>query len=252
MPTQSALPIPVYIISLARATERRENITHRLTTAGIDYEIIDAVDGKTLDLHSLQDRIKIKNPQDDRGMIGCYLSHYSVWHKMVNEQTPFAVILEDDAVWDSDSDFVEVCGKLPQVDWHWDVVQLFYRKRIRADFHLCNIGAHRLVRTYRPTSSAIGYMVTQQCAQKLLTLFYEIRMPVDGQMNRYWQMGLAYYSIAPQLGYQSGVPSTIGALVRESVNRQNAIDKLIAKYRRLEVKIRRAVYHYKNPPTKRQ
>ena len=40
--------IPVFVISLARAPERRAAISQHLTNLGIEYRLIDAVDGKTM------------------------------------------------------------------------------------------------------------------------------------------------------------------------------------------------------------
>ncbi len=39
--------IPIYVNSLARAVDRRESITARLKAAGVEFEISDAIDGKT-------------------------------------------------------------------------------------------------------------------------------------------------------------------------------------------------------------
>ena len=96
--------MPVYVISLARAADRRAGIIDRLTVAGMKYEIVDAVDGETLDLNSFGDRLV--NRSMTKGAIGCFLSHYNLWQRMIAEQIPTAIVLEDDALWDED--FFEV------------------------------------------------------------------------------------------------------------------------------------------------
>ena len=44
---------PIFVISLARAVERRADMIRRLDALNIRYEIVDAVDGADLDLSQL-------------------------------------------------------------------------------------------------------------------------------------------------------------------------------------------------------
>ena len=49
---------PIFVISLARATERRADITRRLDAEGLQYEIVDAVDGRELNRADYADRLE--------------------------------------------------------------------------------------------------------------------------------------------------------------------------------------------------
>ncbi len=43
-----------YVVNLARSPERRAHIIAELEKSGIDYEFVDGVDGRDLDLHDAQ------------------------------------------------------------------------------------------------------------------------------------------------------------------------------------------------------
>ena len=115
---------PVFVISLARAAERRADMIRRLDAADVRYEIVDAVDGATLDLSQLKERIKpgLLSEKADRvadtlnsGAIGCYLSHYHLWERMVREGVECALVLEDDVEWSGD--FFQVVREVVASEW---------------------------------------------------------------------------------------------------------------------------------------
>lgn len=89
-------PIPVFVISLKRSPERRAAISSHLDRLGIEYTVVDAVDGKDLDpdyVKSLSQGHPIH-----LGAVGCYLSHISIYERLVQENIPVALVLEDDAI----------------------------------------------------------------------------------------------------------------------------------------------------------
>jgi len=111
--------LPVYVISLARAADRRESITALLDADGVEYELVDAVDGRELNLSACDPplnrdkcwkRYAVVMPA---GAVGCALSHLQLWKRMIAEQTEYAMVLEDDARWQTD--FWEVANKLPGI-----------------------------------------------------------------------------------------------------------------------------------------
>jgi glycosyl transferase, family 25 len=88
--------VPVFVISLARATDRRAAISRHLERLGIEYEIIDAVDGANLSKVELSRRVAPECTVHP-GAIGCYLSHIQVYERVVAQQARVALVLEDDA-----------------------------------------------------------------------------------------------------------------------------------------------------------
>ncbi len=89
------------MINLERSVKRRAYMERSLKAMGLDFEYIPAVNGKGL---SKEERAKLcdldaiaQHPEWlTPGAIGCSLSHYHIYDKMVKEDVSYALILEDD------------------------------------------------------------------------------------------------------------------------------------------------------------
>lgn len=88
--------IPVYVISLARAPDRRPAISDHLTQLGIEFEIVDAVDGRALSEEFLAS-VTAPGVTLSPGMIGCNLSHFDLSKRLIASRADVALFLEDDA-----------------------------------------------------------------------------------------------------------------------------------------------------------
>lgn len=75
----------IFVINLARSTERLANSQRQLAAHGLSFERIDAVDGATLSQAQLNSHYSASlNKQNYHyplsvGQIGCYLSHRKAW-----------------------------------------------------------------------------------------------------------------------------------------------------------------------------
>lgn len=93
--------LKTFLINLDRRTDRFEFVKQQLDKLDISFERISAVDGQLCSAEQIQsfnhNRFLLEcKRQVVRGEIGCALSHRSVWQRMVDEQIPYALILEDD------------------------------------------------------------------------------------------------------------------------------------------------------------
>lgn len=88
--------LPIYVISLARAPERRRSVCAHLDGLGLQYTLIDAVDGRTLP-ESVSRAQVADGCQLAPAEIGCMLSHLIAWRSIAEGPAPAGVILEDDA-----------------------------------------------------------------------------------------------------------------------------------------------------------
>lgn len=72
-----------YVINLARSLDRRKHITNELMKAGLDYEIMTAVDGRDLDLcdRTIVDPALTYVTQFLPGIAGAALSHLNAARK---------------------------------------------------------------------------------------------------------------------------------------------------------------------------
>jgi len=92
-----------YIINLERSMVRKEHILREAEKCGLSYELVKAVDGKELsreDIEEMCDVDAIEAYPDwlTPGMLGCALSHYNVYKKIIQDNTETAFVLEDDMV----------------------------------------------------------------------------------------------------------------------------------------------------------
>jgi len=90
--------VHAYVINLARSRDRRAYISGELKKAGLDYELVTAVDGRELDLG---DELVIHpsfltRTAGSAGSAGASLSHLSVYRKIIEDGHDAALILEDD------------------------------------------------------------------------------------------------------------------------------------------------------------
>lgn len=244
--------IPVYVISLARALQRRANISARLNAAGVRYEFVDAVDGQTLDLEQLSGRLRndiaYKRYQHrlTNNEIGCFLSHYNLWARMLSEQIPCALILEDDACWTPG--FFDVVEALPRCGWHWEYVLLSGGEPRRVESELCDLPhGYRLVRHHRPGWTAAAYLISLAGAKKAHKQCHTIDGHADGTMRQYWRFGLAFYEVTPAPAYQSDEPSQIGYAHRTPLS---AAEKRRRSWMRNYRGFRRKLHHLLHKPSR--
>jgi GR25 family glycosyltransferase involved in LPS biosynthesis len=96
--------LPILIINLARRVDRKQKLTHNLNLMKIkNYTFIEAVDGKTLQNNTSSEYYnKEKATETKRELmpneIACALSHLKIFRKMVDENIPYAVVMEDDCI----------------------------------------------------------------------------------------------------------------------------------------------------------
>lgn len=107
--------LTVFCINLSRRPDRWRNAKREIARMGFDQvQRFDAVDGRELNSEQLYVQTllspRAKNtlgkPRTDhhgiftKGALGCYLSHVSIWEKMVKEGIPECLIFEDDILAD--------------------------------------------------------------------------------------------------------------------------------------------------------
>ena len=251
----TSLP-PIYVISLARAERRRADITARLDAAGVEYELTDAVDYKTLNMDKMRSRIReevhLKNYQVGiaPGTIGCVMSHMNLWRRIVEEQTSAALILEDDAVWSDD--FFDVVGKVADSEWDFDMVMLSHvggSKKLRVLEQLTE--NRQLVFYRRPGWMTAAYLIRLSGANKLLPYCREITSGADALTRENWRTGLRTYNVKP-----SPVTTPVeGTLSDPGSNPRPALTPRQKRQRsrmRLYRGFRRRLHGFTHPPKKRK
>ncbi|XP_058805518.1 glycosyltransferase 25 family member [Phymastichus coffea] len=179
----------VYMINLVRRPERRRRMLTCFNELGISVEIVDAVDGRTLN-ESLLNAWNIKmmpsyeDPYHKRpmtmGEVGCFLSHYIVWNRIVEDEHSNALVLEDDVRFEPyfRQKVQYILQELEKFQSDYDLVYVG-RKRMQKDSETRVEGSKYLV--YAGYSYwTVGYLLSAKGAKKLIDAKpLENLVPVD-------------------------------------------------------------------------
>lgn len=204
----SVLNIPVFVISLPEAYDRRARIEKIFADLNLDFEFIDAVDGRQFDvinhpLYNANKRLAFYGRHLNGGEIGCLLSHKKIYQKIVDENIEHALIFEDDVI--LRENFLPVLQKILTLDIPFDAIRFFGSpklERIKAR-NICNIDdTHNLVRHTGMPGGAHATLMTKSGAQKLLKHLDKTAYPIDALMGRNWLTGLNWYTVRPGLAAQ--------------------------------------------------
>lgn len=169
----------IYVINLERSPERRRFMEQQLTSMGTPFEIVPAVDGRTLDMSNraivdpaLPSVVLQRTGGSPEGVAGCALSHARAYGRILETTDKSAVILEDDAA--LPKDFPELIASVEQAMGDAEIALLHYANRQGCRVTrrgATDIGRSRLLATpvtdCHLTSSA-AYIITRQACRSLL------------------------------------------------------------------------------------
>lgn len=90
-----------FVLNLKRRPDRRAYMEAQLRELGLEAEFVEAIDGYDLpaSLSALYDEalaVRRNGKALAPGELGCALSHRAVYERMINEDIPLALVLEDD------------------------------------------------------------------------------------------------------------------------------------------------------------
>ncbi|CAH0715963.1 unnamed protein product, partial [Brenthis ino] len=163
----------IFMINLARRSERRHLMMESFKELGMDVEIYEAVDGKKLTKDDI-DKLGIhmmpeySDPFHARpmkaGEVGCFLSHYNIWKKIVENKYNLTMIMEDDVHFAPY--FKEKLARVLKEAKGYKYDLLYLGRKIMLENGETRITSH----TVRPlyTYWTLGYILTYRGAKKLL------------------------------------------------------------------------------------
>ncbi|NML14169.1 glycosyltransferase family 25 protein [Azohydromonas caseinilytica] len=212
----STAPLPVYVINMPSAVQRRRRMQAELQAAGIRPEWVNAVVGRELAPQALA---RLYAPDLNRrcffrpltpGEIGCYASHLKIWQLMVQRGQPCALVLEDDV--SPGAELPVVLEALARRSDEWDMVKLVGREREAPRQRWPLVAGVDLVRYRRVPSLTGAYAISLEGARKLTRHLPPFGRPVDVDLRHHWEHGLRLFGALPypvQLNEES-FTSTIG------------------------------------------
>ncbi|MFT6556165.1 MAG: glycosyl transferase family 25 [Sneathiella sp.] len=209
--------IRVIVINRAKDVDRRKVMTERLNALGLRHEFFEAVDGHSFNAHEAPEydgrKRRLHFGRDlSSGEIGCLLSHRGVCQKMVAEDIPLALVLEDDTFFKPD--FPQVLESLLATDVAWDMIRFLNWDKIFRGAHRVlgplNPG-YELARIQATPGGAYAYLLTRHAAEEMVRHTERNWLPIDSLQGRGWQTGLNVLVTKPSpVAADFDVPSTIG------------------------------------------
>lgn len=187
--------LPIFIVNLAKDTEKKEYMDKLCRQNFLKYEFIDAIYGRDLsdeDIKNVYDKpktISILKRELAPGEIGCALSHMAIYKKMVDKQIEIAIIFEDDIT--IAADYKNVINSIDQFPTNWDCVLLGHypdgaakMETLYSFWEQIKItDISKLVRLIPPIYGTHGYIINLKGAKKLLDAMNPLTKPIDHFTN---------------------------------------------------------------------
>lgn len=227
------LQLQVMVISLQKATVRQQNVMHNLAFTDLQppaaqVELFPAVYARDLITQIQQGNIVSARTWetlpvavggqgkqrdyvwaiDSIGAIGCTLSHFGVWLRVVETGCQTALILEDDAIFGKSQIVHEICKCVTMLPPDWDVLLLGYNKTDVTVLTHVTSGIVKLNAFF----GTHAYLVSNTGAKKMLA--QRDRLPIeqhiDAQMGEWSRKGaINMFALAAPVIFQSGIVSQI-------------------------------------------
>ena len=213
--------LPTFVISLPEATDRRTRLTKIFEDLGLEFEFIDAVDGRQFDVlnhpnYAPSQRLRYFGKHITGGEIGCLLSHKNIYQKMINENINRALIFEDDVI--IHDGFLKTLREIQTISVPFDMIRFLSSPKLER-LNLRNVykfkNGRYLVRHTGMPGGAHATLITLNGAKKLIKHLDKTPFPIDALMGRNWLTGINWYTVRPGLVAQDrDIESMIGDDIR--------------------------------------
>lgn len=223
----------IAVISLTNEYERRQHIDALFDEYELDFSYFDAIDklkvADTLEKYGLN----VSTEKISTGEVACYLSHYCLWQRVVEQNMPYLMIFEDDIYFSKSAKVL-----LKQLDWlpnnfNVNKLETMYQ-RVMINKGTISPIAHRLSEMKSRHMGTAGYIVSQEGAKKLISMAQELGIdrPVDhGMFNKFIEQKKSeVYQIFPALCIQDKIYN------KESVRFGSELEETREVLRKLKLK----------------
>lgn len=214
-----------FIVNLEIDTERKIYMDKLLNPfIFLDKSYIKAVYGKNLSIKELDTKFDVKSANRrygrtlNPGEIGCTLSHFKCYHKLLNSDNPFALILEDDISLMRDFSNIDTIAKSLPSNKPW---VLF----LSADYWYINMYKFDNKNSIASVYDAVGtyaYIINREGAELILN-----KNPKASNVADHWSLyrhqGLKLYAVYPYMidanieSFESSVEQSYFGEVRKNM-----------------------------------
>jgi glycosyl transferase, family 25 len=219
--------VKVFVINLKSAIERKKSIEKQLKGSGFDYEILEAVEGKTISPD--------QNPEIDweyahknsywisKGLLACTLSHLNAYRAILDQGLPYGLVLEDDTVLHPDLE--RILPTIGEKLHENEVLMLYY-----AAWEKCLLSAkdsvesalnkYKIVTPLNPRQliSANAYIITREACASILKFQTPMKTTSDSWGVYYDNAAISHLRcVYPMLADTADFKSTIDYVATVSI-----------------------------------
>lgn len=203
--------IPIFLINMECSSKRLRDVKRQLDALNLRFSRIDATVGAELsdqDIELVYDskRNKSHHHRDlTKGEIGCYISHRKAWQAIIDQESEFALVLEDDI---SVNNNIIDCFKLIDKSEGWDILKLSDTENVKVANSKRLNSEFELVSYNKVPNRTMAYLITRQAAKKMLSQTRFFR-PVDVDVQCYADFGISVCGLRPncvEMSEEFGTP----------------------------------------------
>lgn len=193
------------MISLTSADQRRQHIEHEFKQHSVDFKFFDALSPVQAKPLAEKMQLDIHSERITGGELACFMSHVSLWQKMLDENIPYMAIFEDDIFLGADASQL-----LMRTDWirpEQDIIKIeaFANKILLGKTEKIPNTCREIAPLKCKNLGTAGYILSQKGAAAYLDLIksHEI-IPLDEMMFDFYlnRGSLNIYQILPALCIQ--------------------------------------------------
>ena len=157
-----------FVISLKSASDRREHIINQFEGKGIPFNFFDAIEPSQITSQAEKIGFTIRQGDLTQNELACFLSHFSLWNKIVNENIDYMAIFEDDIyLSDTSEKFLDT------TDWiDGDIIKIekVYKTVLLKNRKVKNIDGFKYVQGFlmKGHMGAGGYILSLNAAKKII------------------------------------------------------------------------------------
>ena len=211
--------MPVFVLNLAHNPDRKQYMQNILQDIPITYEFFPAVYGKEIknigEVYDENKSLRILKRKLNIGEIGCALSHRLIYKKMIDENIPQALILEDDV--SLLPDFYPVYRALSGKRIGNKVILLGTNvtKRMKKIWKEKLTDTHSMYLVLNNYTGAYGYVIGLEAARKIYS--HTEKIFVESDKWKYYRRFSQIWLVSPSAVTVDEVfPSEIGSYLRHT------------------------------------
>ncbi|UDQ80197.1 glycosyltransferase family 25 protein [Erwinia rhapontici] len=232
-----------FIINLPNSIDRKAFMQEQCHSLGLNFEFFNAVAGKDFTREEVIKHSRKLTEVRTPGELGCALSHIELYRKIVTDNIPVALILEDDVVLNED-----ISSVLSSIEKNITGREIILLNRAK---QYLNREIYRFEKNaVYPVAEAdltCSYVITQDAAEALLTFLYPVWLVAD-RWSLIRQYGVAKVNcLIPEASFLNELAetSTISHRNQEDIVRDNEIAWQEIKARRpINVKIKDILWRF--------